>query len=196
MVTAGLSDVGKDAGVGASAGRVSWVVLVYRVPREPSSPRIAIWRRLKALGVGQLGDGVVALPEDARTREHLEWIADRAQDAGGTALMLRAQAMSQRDETTIATQMAAARAQEYRDLTNRARQALTDIPETGEVDRRLLQRLRTDLRAITRRDYFPPVERDEATTAVRDLTPPATHEPATHEPGTAGHSASATGGRS
>src|SRR5215207_6471513 len=57
----------------ATMGRVSWVVLVHRVPREPSTPRIAIWRKLRALGAAQLGDGVVALPEDARTREHLEW---------------------------------------------------------------------------------------------------------------------------
>lgn len=157
--------------------RVSWVVLVYRVPREPSSPRIAIWRRLKSLGVGQLGDGVVALPEDARTREHLEWVADRVQDAGGTALMMRAQAMSLSDEKTIATQMASARAAEYRDLARRARQARDDLRagedsgsrEGDQVDRRLLKRLRQELRTITRRDYFPPVERDEATAAVRDL---------------------------
>src|SRR5205814_10539904 len=31
------------------AGRVEWVLLAYRVPREPSSPRIAIWRRLRRL---------------------------------------------------------------------------------------------------------------------------------------------------
>ena len=37
------------------------VTLVYRVPRQPSSPRIAIWRKLRALGVAQLGDGEVSL---------------------------------------------------------------------------------------------------------------------------------------
>jgi hypothetical protein len=90
----------------ASVPRVSWVVLVHRVPRAPSTPRIAIWRRLRALGVAQLGDGVVALPEDARTREHLEWVADRVLEAGGTALLLRAQAFARRDEQAIARGMA------------------------------------------------------------------------------------------
>ena len=37
------------------ADGLTWVVLIYRVPREPSSPRIAIWRRLRSLGVAQLG---------------------------------------------------------------------------------------------------------------------------------------------
>jgi hypothetical protein len=68
--------------VTSQSAEVDWLTLVYRVPRQPSTPRIAIWRRLRALGVAQLGDGVVALPQDARTREHLDWVADRVVDAG------------------------------------------------------------------------------------------------------------------
>jgi hypothetical protein len=45
------------------------VLLSYRLPREPSTPRIAVWRRLRRLGVAQLADGVVGLPWDARTQD-------------------------------------------------------------------------------------------------------------------------------
>ena len=38
-----------------------WVLLAYRLPRVPSTPRSAVWRKLKRLGVAQLGDGLVAL---------------------------------------------------------------------------------------------------------------------------------------
>lgn len=62
-----------------------WVLLSYRMPRAPSTPRIAVWPKLKRLRVAQLADGVVALPADARTREHLEWLADEILDAGGIA---------------------------------------------------------------------------------------------------------------
>ena len=34
-----------------------WVLLAYRLPRVPSTPRSAVWRKLKRLGVAQLGDG-------------------------------------------------------------------------------------------------------------------------------------------
>ncbi|MGO4189991.1 Chromate resistance protein ChrB [Pseudarthrobacter sp. TAF60_1] len=61
------------------------VLFTYRIPRVPSGPRVAVWRRLKAPGVVQLGDGLVALPADARTREHFDWIADQVRRAGGTA---------------------------------------------------------------------------------------------------------------
>src|SRR6266511_2921251 len=63
------------AGMGMDA-RQQWVFLAYRLPREPSTPRIAVWRKLRRLGVVQLLDGLVVLPLDNRTREQLEWLAD------------------------------------------------------------------------------------------------------------------------
>src|SRR5436190_5135847 len=90
-----------------------WVLLSYRIPREPSTPRIAVWRALKRLGVAQLGDGLIALPADARTREHLEWVAEQITDAGGTSGVWLARPASQRQERELAAAMAGARAAEY-----------------------------------------------------------------------------------
>jgi hypothetical protein len=145
--------------------RVHWVTLVYRLPREPSSPRVAIWRKLRALGVAQLTDGVVALPEDARTREHLEWVADRVIEAHGSALLLRAQTLSAKDERAMAQALADDRAREYRELSSHAIAAL----ESTEGRTAVLKRLRRDLRNIQRRDYFPPPERKAAVDAVNKL---------------------------
>jgi len=155
---------------------LDWVTLIYRVPREPSSPRIAIWRKLRALGVVQLGDGVVALPEDARTREQLEWVADQVIEAGGTALLLRAQTLARTDERGLAQVMSQARAQEYRDLTDRAGQLVHASPTAVEVTR-ALRRLRKDLRTVQKRDYFTPTERDLAVAAINRLTEMAAAEP-------------------
>ncbi|WP_198667555.1 Chromate resistance protein ChrB, partial [Glycomyces dulcitolivorans] len=91
-----------------------WVLLSYRMPREPSSPRIAVWRKLKRLGVAQISDGLVALPADARTREHLEWLADEVQDGGGTAAIWIARPAALAQERELASAMAEARAAEYR----------------------------------------------------------------------------------
>jgi hypothetical protein len=63
----------------------SWVLLIYRLPREPSRHRVAVWRKLKDLGALYLQDGVAALPEDAVTREQLEWLQLRVREAGGEA---------------------------------------------------------------------------------------------------------------
>ncbi|GAA1913181.1 hypothetical protein GCM10009737_13260 [Nocardioides lentus] len=168
---------------------VTWVCLVYRVPREPSTPRIAVWRRLRALGVAQLGDGVVALPEDPRTREHLEWVADRVLGAGGTALLLQARTLTRHDERELARTMARARAQEYRDLAREADVAARTGLVAGDATR-TATRLRRALRAVQRRDYFPPPERDEAVRAVREavdlLREPVTPAAARSTPGAGG----------
>jgi hypothetical protein len=143
-----------------------WILLVYRVPREPSAPRIAIWRRLRRLGVAQLGDGTVALPEDARTREQLEWVADEVVEAGGTALLWRAQTLAASDEKAIAMTMAAARAAEYAQVIDQA-DAVTGSSSVEQ--RRAVKRLRRELRAIRRRDHFPPGEAERAVAAVASL---------------------------
>jgi DNA-binding transcriptional regulator PaaX len=63
--------------VARQPGPGEWVLLTYRLPRDPSTPRSAVRRKLRALGVAQLADGLVALPADARTREQIDWVAER-----------------------------------------------------------------------------------------------------------------------
>jgi len=141
-------------------------MLAYRVPRKPSTPRIAIWRRLKRLGVAQLLDGLVALPLDSRTREALEWVADEVQAAGGEATLWIAAAASLGDERALAAGMAEAVAAEYEAVAREARGAAEQEPW---LRRRTLARLRRELRRIRRRDFFPPAERERADAAVEQL---------------------------
>src|SRR3954453_20192425 len=92
--------------------RGRWVLLAYRMPREPSRPRIAVWRKLERLGVARLGDGLVALPADARPREHIDWLADEIGEAGGTATVWLSTPANVAQEQQIAAEMRAARAAE------------------------------------------------------------------------------------
>lgn len=83
------------------------MLLAYRLPREPSTPRIALWRQLRRLGVGQIADGVVALPLDARTREQFDWLAEEVVEQGGEATVWLAEPGSAAQEHALAVQMAA-----------------------------------------------------------------------------------------
>ena len=143
-----------------------WVLLCYRVPREPSAPRIAVWRKLRRLGVGQLGDGLVALPADARTREQLEWVAEEVTEAGGSAGVWLARPATVAQERELAAVMAGARVAEYTAVIAGAEAALGAEDAARAA---ALRRLRGELRRITRRDYFPPAARDQARAAVEAL---------------------------
>ncbi len=149
-----------------SSGRISWVLLAYRLPREPSTPRSALWRKLRRLGAAQVLDGLAALPLDARNREQLEWLADEILDAGGEATIWVGELGSAGQERELAARMAEAIAVEYRALIEEAAVACS---QPFGRRRRTVGRLRRGLRRIRARDYFPPPERELAQRALDEL---------------------------
>jgi hypothetical protein len=130
------------------------VLLAYRLPREPSTPRSALWRKLRRLGAGQVLDGLAALPLDARNREQLEatiWLGELG---------------SARQERELAGRMAEAVAEEYSTV---VADAVAAREAAAGQRRRTLGRLRRELRRVRARDYFPSLERERAERAVEEL---------------------------
>lgn len=141
-------------------------MLAYRLPREPSTPRIALWRALRRLGAAQVSDGLVALPADSRTREQFEWLADGVLEAGGEASLWLARPGSAAQERALARRMREAVTAEYDAVIAAAFAALAS--PVGQR-KRTLGRLRRELRKIRRRDYFQAGGREHASAAVREL---------------------------
>lgn len=141
-----------------------WVMLVYRVPREPSTPRIAIWRKLRKYGAYQLTDGVVLLPAGARTREQLEWVAEDAVSAGGSGEVWSAAPTNPAEFERIRAELQSARGAEYAEIVVEAQQA-----EDHADPAKQLGVLRRRFREITRRDHFPTESRETARQALRTL---------------------------
>jgi hypothetical protein len=143
-----------------------WVLLAFRLPREPSTPRIAVWRRLKRLGAAPIGDGVVVLPLDRRNREQLEWIAEDVLEAGGDASIWLGELATAEQERELVSRMCDTVAADYLQLIVEAKAVRSQPPSRR---RRSLARLRRELRRIRERDYFPPPERDLAQQALDAL---------------------------
>src|SRR5215472_11134467 len=143
------------------------VLLAYRLPRVPSTPRSAVWRKLRRLGAAWLGDGLVALPADARTREQLDWVAEEITDHGGEAMVWLGRPADNAAASVIARRMTAAVAAEYDAVAAQAAAAL-DMDDPA-ARRRALIRLRRQLHRVQARDFFPPPQREAAQRAVEDL---------------------------
>lgn len=108
----------------------------------------------------------MALPLDSRNREQLEWLADDVVEAGGEATIWVGALASKGQERELAAVMAAAVGLDYRLLIEAAAAAAS---EPDGQRKRTLARLRRELRRIRARDYFPPLEREQAQQAVDQL---------------------------
>jgi hypothetical protein len=143
-----------------------WVLLVYRLPREPSRHRVAVWRKLRDLGALYLQDGVAALPEDAVTREQLEWLQLRVREAGGEATLWEARPGTVAEEAELVEDFRHSREEAYRSIIAGA-ERLRRKAEMGGGVWDQLGKLEREFRAERRRDYFRSPLRSEASEALK-----------------------------
>src|SRR5690242_16186765 len=142
-----------------------WVLLAYRLPREPSTPRIAVWRKLRRLGVVQLVDGLVALPASARNREQFDWLADEILEAGGEAWTWNATSTAKDQQRALTARLQDAASEDYRELLDETESVLA----ADNPNRRSVERLRRDLRRIEGREHVAAKDRARVSRAIERL---------------------------
>jgi hypothetical protein len=62
---------------------MSWQIITYRLPKEPSRHRVAVWRELRRLGAVSLQQGTWALPSGEGFDEGLAQVVRTIDAAGG-----------------------------------------------------------------------------------------------------------------
>jgi hypothetical protein len=67
-----------------------WVLLIYKIPSQPTRLRAQIWRALGRCGALYLQDSVCIVPATTELAENMQWIADEIHELGGTAYLFRA----------------------------------------------------------------------------------------------------------
>lgn len=143
------------------------MLLIYRIPREPSRHRVAVWRKLRDLGALYLKDGVAALPEDAVTREQLEWLQLRVREAGGEATLWEARPGTMAEEDELIEAFRSSREEAYRAITAEAERLRRKAQMGGAALSEQLRKLEREFRAERRRDYFRSPLRGEAAAALK-----------------------------
>jgi hypothetical protein len=66
------------------------LIFLYKVPRQPSSQRVYVWRKLKRLGAVLLHDSVWALPLSSRSLAQFQELAAEIANLGGDCLLWEA----------------------------------------------------------------------------------------------------------
>ena len=145
-----------------SADGSGWLLLVYRVPSEPTRLRAAVWRRLKSLGAIYLQNSAAALPASVGAERALRKLRREILDMAGTAVLLSCSVLA--GEQEILTAFQAARDDEYAEIADKCEDFQEQVRkeyvadhftyaelEENEVD---LVKLRNWLARVRERDVF------------------------------------------
>ena len=84
-----------------SPDRDGWLLLIYRVPPEPSSNRVWVWRELKRVGTLYLQNCACLVPNHPDLEQSFLAIRDRIDTLGGTSYLVKIPRLSERDGKAI-----------------------------------------------------------------------------------------------
>jgi hypothetical protein len=104
-----------------------WVVLVYKIPREPAAGRMYVWRKLKRLGALLLHNAVWLLPETPWTREQFQWLAAEIRELGGEALVWESRMVLPGQDDTLVQQFLAEVERDYQAILTALQQVDADL---------------------------------------------------------------------
>jgi ChrB-like protein len=149
-----------------------WLLFLVQLPSKPSSARVALWRRLRAIGATTMVNGAWVLPDTAAHAALFGKMRERVLRQGGTAFVLSIPASPPELAAAIVRHFRADRAREYDEFAERCAAFLDEIGkeagagkytfaemEEGEQD---LEKLARWLKKIQARDFFPDERRQQS----------------------------------
>src|SRR5947199_10759575 len=94
----------------------SWLLLLFSLPTNRNTERVAVWRRLKKMGAVQIKTSTYLLPDEPAQHEQFQWLAQQIRDYGGDSTLVRAQEIEGLTKDNVISQFNAARDKEYSQL--------------------------------------------------------------------------------
>ncbi len=135
--------------------KLTWLLLLLRLPATHKAERVAIWRKLKKSGAIQIQTSTYVLPDEPARYESFQWLTQEVRSAGGDATLVRAREIEGLPNEKLIELFNTARAKEYatlrellRALSNRRK--TRSSPTIGDK----LDRIRQQFREIRQTDFF------------------------------------------
>ena len=133
----------------------SWLLLLFSLPTNRNTERVAVWRRLKKMGAVQIKTSTYLLPDTPAQYEQFQWLAKQIRDYAGDSTLVRAHEIEGLTKERVIAIFNDARAKDYGELRKSlqsfiARRKKMDAEETVSELERLMRRFR-EVRAV---DFF------------------------------------------
>jgi hypothetical protein len=137
----------------------TWLVLMVSVPPHPSSLRVRVWRKLRALGAVPLRKSVYLLPPTPDNFERFQWLSQEVQKDGGEATFLSVDNIENMKRSEVIRLFHQLRNQDYRLLVERYRKMARGLdrktpPRSTARRNEDLARLARELERIREIDFF------------------------------------------
>src|SRR6266478_4550083 len=133
----------------------SWLLLLYSLPTNRNTERVAVWRRLKKLGAVQIKTSTYLLPDEPAQHEQFQWLAQQIRDYGGDSTLVRAQEIEGLTREKVVSLFNAARDQEYIALRKDLHLFITRRRKSGaEFAAAELERFTRRFRELRQIDFF------------------------------------------
>jgi len=136
--------------------KLTWLLLLLRLPATHKAERVAIWRKVKKSGAIQIQTSTYILPDEPTRYELFQWLTQEIRLAGGDATLVRAREIEGLPNEKLIELFNTARAKEYATLREALRRALShrrktrSSPAVGDN----LDRVRKQFREIRQTDFF------------------------------------------
>jgi vacuolar-type H+-ATPase subunit I/STV1 len=153
----------------ASGAGPGWLLLVYRVPVEPTRLRSAVWRHIKSFGAIYLQNSVAALPASTANERALRKLRHEIMDMSGRATLMSCSVLAGGPEVRAMFQEA--RNDEYEKITEKCEDFLRQVQKEYNEDHftyAQLQENEADLVKLRKR-LAKAVDRDVFTASGREV---------------------------
>ncbi|MBS4095296.1 MAG: chromate resistance protein [Sulfuricella sp.] len=151
-----------------NAQSVHWLALVASLATHSATPRMRLWRAVKAGGCAVLRDGVYLLPRCEGAEKLFGELAQDVEESGGTAYQLGIAARDEAQETAFRALFD--RTTQYAELAGEIAGTQAALPpaETPAL-RKAMKNLRRDFTALAAIDFFPGAAREQVESALGEL---------------------------
>lgn len=155
----------------------SWLLLTYKVPPEPATKRIALWRKLKGMGAVYLQNGVCLLPKTDDHIRRLKMIENDILEMAGESVILETVALDRAQEDKVVQRFRADRDDQYREFLGRCADFEAEIAKEVAINKFTyaeldeedadLRKLRGWLEKIRKLDFYAAPLAEEAAERLR-----------------------------
>ncbi|MGZ5008431.1 MAG: chromate resistance protein ChrB domain-containing protein [Methylobacter sp.] len=145
---------------------MSWIIMIMSLPSDNTTTRMRVWRAVKASGAAVLRDGVYLLPERDNCRLSFEAIAADVQSGGGSASLMRVEALDGNDFSGLFD-----RHEAYALLLTEVDKAVATlvVGNNAQDAFKQLRKLRKTFAGLVEIDFFPGEAQKQVDTALLEL---------------------------